>query len=178
MFTHALGLINAYSTRPLNEQVVLVTGGENYGVSPSDSKGFVLALQERYRLGANRVVDAELKRPPLWTWPLWSDRVALFLMAAGLIGLLVMFGALCFRFPDLSSDLPVHFDVSGLPDRIAGKSELFTLPFIGLAVWLFNTAVGVWLYRHVQHGAAYLLWFGALAVQGIAGLALFNLMRW
>jgi hypothetical protein len=55
---------------------------------------------------------------------------------------------------------------------------LFTLPFIGLAVWLFNTTAGIWLYRHVQRGAAYLLWFGALAVQGIAGLALFNLMRW
>lgn len=178
MRTSGLGLVNSYGTRPLNEQVVLVTNGESYAVSPSDSRGFVQALQERYRLGANRILDPELKRPPLWTWPLWSDRVALFLMAAGLIGVLVMFGALCFRFPDLSSDLPVHFDVSGLPDRIAGKTELFTLPFIGLAVWLFNTAVGVWLYRHVQHGAAYLLWFGALAVQGIAGLALFNLMRW
>jgi hypothetical protein len=178
MHTHALGPVNAYSTRPLPEQIVLVTKGESYGVSPADDRGFLLALQERFALGANRVFEPELKRPPLWTWPLWSDRAALFLMGAGLLGVLVMFGALCFRYPDLSSDLPVHFDVTGLPDRIAGKAELFTLPVLGLAVWLFNTAVGVWLYRHVQHGAAYLLWFGALAVQGIAGLALFNLMRW
>ncbi|MGE5603177.1 MAG: DUF1648 domain-containing protein [Nitrososphaerales archaeon] len=178
MQTQALGLVNAYSTRPLSEQIVLVTNGESYGVSPADSRGFVQALQERYVMGANRVLETELKRPPIWTWPLWSDRAALFLMVAGLVGVLVLFGALCFRYPDLSSDLPVHFDVSGLPDRIAGKSELFTLPFIGLAVWLFNTAAGVWLYRHVQRGAAYLLWFGALAVEGIAGLALFNLMRW
>ncbi len=176
--TPAFGLVNAYSTRPLPEQLVLVTTGENYGISPSDGAAFIQALQERHALGANRVLEPELKRPPLWTWPLWSDRVALFLMAAGLLGLLIMFGALCFRYPDLSADLPVHFDVSGFPDRIAGKSELFTLPFIGLAVWLFNTAAGIWLYRHVQRGAAYLLWFGALAVQGIAGLALINLMRW
>lgn len=178
LFTHTFGPVNAYSTRPLAEQVILVTPGESYGLSPADSQGLVQALQERYTLGANRVLEPDLKRPPLWTWPLWSDRAALFLMAAGLLGLLVMFGALCFRYPALSSDLPVHFDVSGLPDRIAGKSELFTLPLIGLAVWLFNTATGVWLYRHIQRGAAYLLWFGALAVQGIAGLALFNLMRW
>jgi hypothetical protein len=72
----------------------------------------------------------------------------------------------------------MHFDVAGLPDRIAPKSELFMLPVIGLVVWVLNTGMGVWLYRHVQRGGAYLLWFGALAVQGIAGLALFNLMRW
>ena len=178
MRTTAFGPVNAYSTRPLPDQVVLITPSESYGVSPSDAQGFLQALQERYALGANRVLEPELKRPPAWTWLLWSDRAALFLMGAGLLGLLIMFGALCFRYPDLSSDLPVHFDVFGLPDRIAGKSELFTLPFIGLAVWLVNTAAGVWLYRHVQHGAAYLLWFGALVVEGIAGLALFNLMRW
>jgi hypothetical protein len=178
MRTDSLGPVNAYSTRPLPEQIVLVAGAESYGLSPIDGGAFVEALQERYSLGANRVLETELRRPPLWTWPLWSDRIALILIFAGLLGVLVMFGALCFRYPDLSSDLPVHFDVSGLPDRIAGKSELFTLPLIGLTVWLFNTATGVWLYRHVQRGAAYLLWFGALVVQGIAGLALFNLMRW
>lgn len=178
MITAAFGPVNSYSTLPLQEQVILVTPGESYGLSPIDSQGFLHALQERYQLGANRRLDPELKRPPLWTWPLWSDRAALFLMAAGLLTLVVMFGVLCFRYPDLSSDLPVHFDPTGLPDRIEDKSALFALPFIGLAVWVFNTGVGVWLYRHVQRGAAYLLWFGALAVQGIAGLALFNLMRW
>jgi hypothetical protein len=176
--TAAFGPVNAYSTRPLSEQVVLITPVESYGLSPADTPGFLEALQERFALGANRVLEPELKRPPLWTWPLWSDRLALFLIAAGLLGVLVMFGALSFRYPGLSADLPMHFDVTGLPDRIASKSELFTLPLIGLAVWLFNTIAGVWLYRHVQRGAAYLLWFGALAVQGIAGLALFNLMRW
>jgi hypothetical protein len=178
MRTEAFGPVNAYSTQPLNQQVVLVTTNESYGVSPADAQGFVQALQDRFTLGANRVLDPELKRPPLWTWPLWSDRAALLLLAWGLLGVLVMFGALTSRYPELSADLPVHFDVSGLPDRIEAKSELFTLPLIGLAVWLFNTVSGVWLYRHVQRGAAYLLWFGALAVQGIAGLALFNLMRW
>jgi len=178
MVTRLFGMVNAYSTRPLDEQIILVTNGESYSVSPADPRGFLQAVQERFGLGVNRVREPELQRPPVWTWPLWRDKVALFLIGAGLLGVLVMFGALCFRYPGLSSDLPLHFDVAGLPDLIAPKSELFRLPGIGLAVWLFNTGVGVWLYRHVQRGSAYLLWFGALAVQGIAGLALFNLMRW
>lgn len=178
MRTEAYGTVNAYGTRPLPEQILLVTPGEAYALSPANPEGFVQALQERFALGVNRVREPELQRPPLWTWPLWRDRVALFLIGAGLFGMLVMFGALSFRYPGLSADLPLHFDVTGLPDRIAPKSELFTLPMIGLAVWLLNTAAGVWLYRRVQRTTAYLLWFGALAVQGIAGLALFNLMRW
>lgn len=178
MRTEAFGTVNAYGTRPLAEQILLVTPGEAFALSPDDPEGFLEALQERFALGVNRVRETELQRPPLWTWPLWRDRVALFLIGAGLLGMLVMFGALSFRYPSLSTDLPLHFDVSGLPDRIAPKSELFTLPLIGLAVWLLNTAAGVWLYRRVQRTTAYLLWFGALAVQGIAGLALFNLMRW
>lgn len=173
-----VGVINSYATRPLKEQLILVTPGESYGLSPVDPEGFLKALQQRYALGVARQVEAELQRPPVWTWPLWRDRTALVLIGAGLLGVLLMFGYLCFRFPFLSSDLPLHFDASGLPDRIAPKDELFGLALIGLVTWLVNTTAGIWLYRHIQQGAAYLLWGGAMVVQAIAGLALFNLMRW
>jgi Domain of unknown function (DUF1648)/Bacterial PH domain len=173
-----LGVVNAYATRPLDQQLILVTSGESYGLSPDDPDRFMNALQERYALGVGRSLQPELRRPPVWTWPLWRDRMALLLIAAGLLGLLLMFGMLCFRFPTLSSDLPLHFDVSGIPDRIAPKSGLFALPLIGLIAWVFNLVVGIWLYWRVQRGAAYLLWGGAVAVQFVAGLALFNLMRW
>ena len=162
MVTDSFGTVNAYSTRPLPEQVVLVTASESYSISPADPQRFLHALQERFALGANRTVEPQLQRPPVWTWPLWRDRTALVLMGAGLLGVLIMFGALAFRYPGLSSDLPLHFDVTGLPDRISPKSELFNLPMIGLVVWILNTGIGIWLYRHVQRGAAYLLWFGAL----------------
>jgi hypothetical protein len=173
-----LGLVNAYATRPLAEQLVLTTAEESFSLSPADSAGFVAALQARYALGPARRLQTEIKHPPLWTWPLWRDRTALFLIGAGLAGVLLLFGMLCFRFPNLSSDLPLHFDVNGLPDRISAKSGLFALPIIGLLTWGFNLVAGIVLYRQVQQGAAYLLWGGALVVEGIAGLALFNLMRW
>ena len=173
-----LGVVNGYATCPLAGQVILKTAGESYGLSPADSQAFVDALQTHFALGVARPLQPELRRPPLWTWPLWRDRVALGLIGLGLLGLLLMFGTLCYRFPELSSDLPLHFDVMGLPDRIGPKSELFVLPVIGLIAWLVNLIAGIWLYRRVQQGAAYLLWGGAVAVQVIAGLALFNLMRW
>lgn len=173
-----LGVVNAYATRPLNEQVILVTAEESYGLSPRDPDKFIAALQERFALGPAREMALELQRPPAWTWPLWRDRAAIFLVSAGLLGVLMMFGVLSFRFPTISADIPLHFDVNGMPDRIASKDGLFALPVIGLVTWVFNAVTGIWLYRRVQRGAAYLLWGGALAVQGIMGLALFNLMRW
>jgi hypothetical protein len=173
-----LDIVNAYATRPLAEQVLLETGGENFSLSPVDPDGFVAAVQECYALGPARVLQTQIQRPPVWTWPLWRDRVALALIGAGLLGVLLMFGVLCFRFPGLSSDLPLHFDVNGVADRIESKAGLFALPVIGLLTWGVNLIAGIVLYRRVQRGAAYLLWGGAVAVIGIAGLALFNLMRW
>jgi hypothetical protein len=173
-----LGVVRMYATRSLVEQVVLVTPGANFGISPADPQGFIEALQERYRLGVARPLRAEIQRPPLWTWELWRDWRALALIGAGLLGVLAMFGALCFRFPVLSSDLPLHFDVNGLPDRIAPKAGLFALPFIGLLLWAVNLVAGILVYRRGQRQGAYILWAGALAVQVILGLALFNLMRW
>ncbi len=173
-----LGVVRSYATRPLAEQLILVTPHGNYGISPADPDAFLAALQARFRLGVARSVKAELRWPPLWTWPLWSDWRAMALIGLGLLGVVAMFGALAFRFPALSSDLPLHFDINGLPDRIAPKSGLVALPLIGFVAWTANLAGGVWIYRQVQRQGAYLLWAGAIAVQLIVGLALLNLMRW
>jgi hypothetical protein len=173
-----LPVLNSYATRPPAGQLILVTDDECYGLSPAEPERFLAALQARYALGPARPLKIELRRPPFWTWALWQDRTAQLLIGLGLLGVLLMFGYLSFRFPTLSADLPLHFDVAGIPDRIAPKSGLFALPIIGLVTWFFNLAAGILMYRRVQPQGAYLLWGGALVVQGIAGLALFNLMRW
>lgn len=172
-----VGVVNSYATRPLSEQIILVTDEECYGLSPADPEQFLDALQARYALGVARELPLELRRPPLWTWPLWRDRTAQVLIAVGLIGLLLMFGVLAFRYPSLPADVPLHFDANGRPDRIAAKSGLFALPLIGLLAWLANGVAGVVLYRRDQRHAAYLLWAGAVLVEIIAGVALRNLMR-
>jgi hypothetical protein len=172
-----VGVVSSYATRPLTEQMILVTEGESYGISPADPAKFLAAIQSRYALGIARPKRPELQRPPLWTWRLWRDRFAQVLIVTGLAGVLLMFGILAFRYPSLPADVPLHFDVNGIPDRIDAKSGLFVLPFIGVIVWLVNLVAGIWLYRRYQLGAAYLLWGGAVIVQAIAGLALLNLIR-
>ncbi len=173
-----LGVVNAYATRELSQQVLLVTADENYGISPADANGFIRALQQCYALGVARPLQPELARPPLWTWRLWRDYGALFLIGIGLLGVLLMFGLFCFRLPVISSDVPLHFDINGLPDRIAPKIGLIALPAIGLLAWLVNLVAGTWMYRRAQRQGAYLVWGGAVVVQVIAGTALLSAMRW
>ncbi len=71
-----LGVVNAYATRPLAEQLILVTPEESFGLSPADPEAFLAALQTRYALGVARPLRAELHQPPLWTWPLTSTSTA------------------------------------------------------------------------------------------------------
>ena len=61
MRTEVFGTVNAYGTVPLGEQIILLTGGENYSISPQDPQAFLSALQERFALGANRTLDPELR---------------------------------------------------------------------------------------------------------------------
>jgi uncharacterized membrane protein len=97
------------------------------------------------------------------------------LLLTGLLLCLALFGFLAFRFPVLPESVPLHFDAAGQPDRIGPRQGLFLLPLIGLLAWGINAVWGGVIYRR-QRLAAYLLWGGAIAVQVIAGLALWGLI--
>lgn len=163
------GEVLSYATAP--EQLLLVTAGATYGISPAQSEAFLSALQERHRLGPMRRRRQLVRRPAWWTHPLWSDRLGLGLLLTGAVLNLALFALLSWRFSSLSADLPLHFDALGQADRIGPRSALFTLPMLGLLSWILNGLVGWWQYLR-QRLAAYLLWGGAAVVQVLAWVAL------
>lgn len=169
-----LGRLLSYATRPVAEQLLLVTPDRVYGISPAEPERFLEALQERHRLGPARTLTAEPVWPRLWRWRFWQDRLGQGLLLVGLLFSLALFGLLSFRFPALPEQIPLHFNAAGQADRLGPRQGLFLLPFIGLLAWGVNALWGGVVYRH-QRLAAYLLWGGAVAVQVIAGLALWSL---
>ena len=171
----SLGQLLSYATRPPAEQLLLVTPRMVYGISPADQERFLEALQERHLMGPARTLPTEPTWPRLWRWRFWQDRVGQGLLLAGLLLCLALFGFLAFRFPALPESVPLHFDAAGQPDRIGPRQGLFLLPLIGLLAWGINAVWGGVIYRR-QRLAAYLLWGGAIAVQVIAGLALWGLI--
>ena len=170
-----VGPLSSFATRPPEEQLLLVTSGPVYGISPADQEGFLAAMQERHLLGTARTLPMDPTWPSLWSWRFWQDRIGQGLLLAGLVLGLALFGFLAFRFPSLPEQVVLHFDASGQPDRVGPRQGLFLLPLIGLVTWGINTTWGGIIYRR-QRLAAYLLWGGAVGVQLIAALALWSLI--
>ncbi len=159
-----LGPVLFYATAPLEEQVILVTPGLAYGISPEDRDGFLQTLHIRMQMGPTQWVEQASYGPAFTRWEFWRDRPALVMLVAGLGALLGLTGLLCFRFPSLPPLIPLHFDALGVPDRLGVRGQIFFIPLIGLIVLTVNGVLGGLLYRY-ERLAAYLLWGGALAVQ-------------
>ena len=106
---------------------------------------------------------------------LLRDHVLQILLALALVVNLALFAYLALRFELLPDNLPLHFDVSGLPDRIDAKSGIFGLPIIGLVVFVLNTVFGAIVHRH-QRAATLLLAVSALLVQVLMWVAAINII--
>jgi hypothetical protein len=170
-----IGRTRFLATQPLESQLLVVTPGWAFGISPQDPEGFLKALEVRQELGPNRLLEQEI-HPAKWsTWRIWTDQTARVLLGAALIVNLGLFGYLSMRFPNLDVQLPLHFNSLGQADRIGTKMELFTLPVIGLIILISNLIVGLALYKRERAGS-YLLWGSAATAQALFWLAAFSIV--
>jgi hypothetical protein len=170
-----IGRTRFLATRPMADQLLVVTPGEAFAISPQDPEGFLQAFEARRNLGPNRLLDREVAHVRWFTWNLWTDQTAALLVGAAAIINVGLFGYLCIRFPSLDFQLPLHFNNQGLADRIGTKAELFALPIIGLIILGTNLVLGLVLYRRERAGS-YLLWGAAAAAQALFWLATFSIV--
>lgn len=170
-----LGSITFLATRPIVEQLLLVTPGPVFSISPREPAQFLNAFEERRLLGPNRIAQAGMERARWLTWSFWTDRGVWVLLGSALMLNLLLFGYLSIRFPGLDLHLPLHFNNVGEVDRIGSRMELFGLPIIGLIILGSNLLLGLSLYRRERAGA-YLLWGAAAASQFLFWLAAFSLI--
>jgi Bacterial PH domain len=170
-----IGRTRFLASQPLADQLLLITPGLAFGISPRDPAKFIQAFESRRELGPNRLLKQETRRAGWFTWSLWSDRTAWVLVGAAVIVNLGLFGYLCARFSGLDTQLPLHFNNLGMADRIGTKGELFALPIIGLIILGTNLILGLILYRRERAGS-YLLWGAAAAAQALFWLATFSIV--
>jgi hypothetical protein len=163
------------ASQPLEEQLMLITPGRAYAISPSDPGGFIEAFESRVAMGPNRLLPAETRSARWITWPFWTDQTGWVLLGAALVINLGLFAYLAASFPGLDSQLPLHFDRLGRADRIGTKMELFALPIIGALILATNLILGALLYRRERAGS-YLLWGASAAVQALFWLAAFSII--
>jgi hypothetical protein len=125
-------------------------------------------------MAANPGADKAPSASPLAL--LREDSLGVGLLVGALLLMLLLFLWLATSYSSLPDLLPLHFDANGNPDRIGERQEVFVLPAIGLVINLVNIAAGlVARIRFRMVFAAYLLWAGALMVQLLLWVALWNI---
>lgn len=170
-----LGPVLFYATQPPRSQVFVVTEGLVYGISPEEQEGFVHTLRSRLQMGPTQIVEPASRGPVFLQWRFWRDRLAQGMLLGGMLAVVALFGLLSVRYPSLPRLLPLHFDAEGNPDRLGPQAQIFFIPFIGLLVMAVNGGVGGALYRR-EPLFAYLLWIGALLVQGLLWAAVLGIL--
>lgn len=98
------------------------------------------------------------------------DRAWQVLFALAVLGNVTLFVYLWLRFDTLPDLIPLHFDSSGLADRIEAKSAVWGIPIIGSIVLIVNTVAGLALHSR-ERAATMLLLVGACLVQVLLWLA-------
>lgn len=170
--------IRFYATRPLAQQLLLVTDTLTYAVSPYDLENFqasVAALQSARFAPRSRTSPS---RPFLLDWPIWQDQTAhLLLLLPALVNLL-LFAYLSFIYQRLPSPTPLQIDAVGHVIRLGTPLSLFLLPAGGLVAYLINILIGWFFYQwRREPSLAYLIWIITLVVQIAAWVALLGLAR-
>ncbi|NOZ06910.1 MAG: DUF1648 domain-containing protein [Chloroflexi bacterium] len=108
--------------------------------------------------------------------PLERDRLSLSMLLLALAGNAALFLYVRAQFATLPAVIPLHFDPSGQPDRLAEKAGLFALPTIGLLIVGTNLLLGLLLRRHYELASRF-LWGGAVLSQVLLALAVYNIIH-
>lgn len=168
--------IQLFAARPPAECVLFETSAGIFALSPAEPQAMIDAVQERYAMGPSQVLAPARVRAGRLDRLLPAERLGIWLLAGGLLGVLILFGVLMISFPNLPDVLTVRYNSAGLPEEIREKGALYRLPIIGLLAWGMNGVVGLILLARRQAMAAYMLWSGAIVVQVFSLLALVSLI--
>jgi hypothetical protein len=166
------------ATRPARDCVLLETASGGFALAPASLNDFADAVEERARMGpvANVAQVMERRFDPARLFS--ADRLGLTLVLLGLLGAILLFGALMIRFPGLPDFMAVRYNADGAPELVREKQGLFLLPAIGLMAWAVNGLWGALLAMRGQKAGSYLLWGGTLVVQVCAFFAIVGLIGW
>jgi hypothetical protein len=172
---HKTYRLERFATRSLPDCLLLETQEATFAISPMHAESFLDAIRDYNQLGPIQALKVE-RRHSLANAGWLLDSTGAWLIGAGAVGALFLFGLLMIQYPTLPEMLVFHYNAEGVPDSIRSKNALFLLPTIGFLSFIFNGLGGVWMAFRQQRVGAYLLWGGTLTVQLLVLFALFSLI--
>lgn len=196
----SIGRVRVVATQPPSRQLLLSTRDGHWAISPAQPVIFLeqLATIRQGRADPERrapsiagreqlleagwtaalptidpvaLPDRAKKSFPLSREAILADRVALALIGVGLILLLSLVSFLAFRSDSLPQVVTLHWNASGLPDRIGTRRDLWILPFVAAIVFIANMMFA-FLTTTLDRFAARLLVAGSVIVLVLTWFAL------
>ncbi len=200
----ALGRIRLFATLPLHRQIIVCSARGSFGISPDRPAAFAArftALNEMIERGGPLPtlsppvpVPVEIEEEEEATYPssiasgqrtfqartggqalsLFADRpsVGLLLLGGALVATMLWF--ILIRFDAVPQTLPLHYNLSGRPDRIGTPREIFYFPLIAALITVANFALA-WSVVRFDRFAARLLLGGTCLAQLVAWVALLKI---
>lgn len=182
-----VGNVISIATRPPAEQVFIVTRDAAFGISPQNGQELATRLSQKLKLderdeeleGSDEYeaegAYLELSGVSAWGAPIWIDPVARPLFIVGLVISAAIFVYLGFVYPNLPSNMLLHWNSLGQPDYVGSPVELLRLPAFALTIWAAN-AVVAWFVRPRERAATLFLLGGAVAVQIVFAAAVLSIV--
>jgi hypothetical protein len=146
----------------LQHLILVATTSKVFALSPDDDKSFMSTFSRMNELGSLTRLDAQSVYPGVFIGRVWEDRLGRWLMMGGFMIGVILLAGITIAVPGLGTIGWVE------PGTTAPAERLLLLPVLNGLIWLFNLALGTFLYRRGSDFriAAYLLW-GTSALTGL-----------
>lgn len=167
--------LHLFSTRTPARSLAIYTNDAVYAVSPADHEAFVQDLEQRRNLGSTQMLSPTVLSSRIFLYAFWNDTTirTLLLIAFGIN--LAVLALLAARYPELGSQVQMRFNELGQVTELRPRHQVLFLPLAAFGLTLFNTALGLLLYRGQQLGAQ-LLQGASVAVQVLFGIAVVTII--
>lgn len=171
------GRVEFYASQPIESQIMLITRAGAYALSPFNEDAFIETLNAQLAIRPSQRVQAAKIAPSLSRLGagLLEDRVAWALLICGLAINFILFGISAGRYPSAPSQLVLHFNAAGIPDRFGSSWQLVLPALFGFGLFIINFIVGLFSYREGEELASYLIWGGNIAIQLMFAVAMITI---
>lgn len=147
--------------------LVEMDSGGMIALTPPDPEAFIAGFENARRMGALERIQVQSYRPERLLLEMRSDRLAVVLIALGLVIPLALLAGLVIGAPNLPEQVPFGFALDQQPGPLVPRGRLVLLPVIAGLIWLADLLLGGWFYRIARdRPIAHALW-GTAVVSGV-----------
>ena len=155
-----LGPVEFFSSDE-NLLILVATHQKIFVISPENTKSFLSTFSRMIEMGSPTPLRYQSTQPAVLLQNVWTDRLARFSVAGGILLGLLLFLLVAILIPNLSN-VPLGYDRLGNPLSLVSSERLLLLPVLAAFSLGFNILAGLFFYRRPRTQViAYFFWISS-----------------